>query len=146
MLDTHLFCLIGLGVFDGGSCGRYKPDRIRRRSDPTIRATTGRLRQNIQRRMRWRPHGLRLRFIIRNRGIDAEDHYPCQGVDGNCNPTRKNAKVATIDGYEDVPPYDEKALKKAVAHQPLSVAIEATGRAFQLYVTVIEKAPSFFVP
>ncbi|CAL5366891.1 unnamed protein product [Camellia sinensis] len=47
----------------------------------------------------------------------------------------KNAKVATIDGYEDVPPYDEKALKKAVAHQPLSVAIEATGRAFQLYVT-----------
>ncbi|CAL5369462.1 unnamed protein product [Camellia sinensis] len=47
----------------------------------------------------------------------------------------KNAKVATIDGYEDVPPYDDKALKKAVAHQPLSVAIEATGRAFQLYVT-----------
>ncbi|KAI8032747.1 Cysteine proteinase RD21A [Camellia lanceoleosa] len=48
---------------------------------------------------------------------------------------KKNAKVATIDGYEDVPPYDEKALKKAVAHQPLSVAIEATGSAFQLYLT-----------
>ncbi|PKI33379.1 hypothetical protein CRG98_046245, partial [Punica granatum] len=29
-----------------------------------------------------------------------------------------NAKVVTIDGYEDVPPFDERALKKAVAHQP----------------------------
>ena len=28
---------------------------------------------------------------------------------------------------------DEKALKKAVAHQPVSVAIEASGRALQLY-------------
>lgn len=47
-----------------------------------------------------------------------------------------NAKVVTIDGYEDVPPYDEKALKKAVAHQPVSVAIEAGGRSFQLYESV----------
>lgn len=41
-----------------------------------------------------------------------------------------------IDGYEDVPPYDENALKKAVAHQPVSVAIEASGRALQLYQSV----------
>lgn len=41
--------------------------------------------------------------------------------------------MVSIDGYEDVIPYDEKALKKAVAHQPVSVAIEAGGRAFQLY-------------
>ncbi|OMO56604.1 hypothetical protein CCACVL1_26423 [Corchorus capsularis] len=45
----------------------------------------------------------------------------------------KNAKVVTIDGYEDVIPFDEMSLKKAVAHQPVSVAIEAGGRAFQLY-------------
>ena len=41
-----------------------------------------------------------------------------------------------IDGYEDVPPYAENALKKAVAHQPVSVAIEASGRALQLYQSV----------
>lgn len=42
----------------------------------------------------------------------------------------------TINGYEDVPQNDEKSLKKAVAHQPVSVAIEAGGRAFQLYESV----------
>ena len=42
----------------------------------------------------------------------------------------------SIDGYEDVPPNNEKALKKAVAHQPVSVAIEASGRALQLYESV----------
>lgn len=47
-----------------------------------------------------------------------------------------NSKVVTIDGYEDVPSLDEKALKKAVARQPVSVAIEASGRAFQLYESV----------
>lgn len=41
-----------------------------------------------------------------------------------------------IDGYEDVPANDEKALQKAVANQPVSVAIEAGGREFQLYKSV----------
>ncbi|KAL2326632.1 hypothetical protein Fmac_025690 [Flemingia macrophylla] len=45
----------------------------------------------------------------------------------------KNARVVTIDGYEDVPQNDEKSLMKAVANQPISVAIEAGGREFQLY-------------
>ncbi|KAL2522584.1 Cysteine proteinase RD21a [Forsythia ovata] len=72
-------------------------------------------------------------FIIANGGMDTEDDYPYRGVDGRCDPTRKNAKVVSIDGYEDVPPQNEKALQKAVVHQPVSVAIEASGRAFQLY-------------
>ena len=41
-----------------------------------------------------------------------------------------------IDGYEDVPSNNENALKKAVSHQPVSVAIEASGRALQLYQSV----------
>lgn len=72
-------------------------------------------------------------FIIQNGGIDTEKHYPYLGVDSTCDLSRKNSKVVSIDGYEDVSPYDEKSLKKAVAHQPVSVAIEAGGRPFQLY-------------
>ncbi|CAE5959534.1 unnamed protein product [Arabidopsis arenosa] len=72
-------------------------------------------------------------FIIKNGGIDTDKDYPYKGVDGTCDQIRKNAKVVTIDSYEDVPTYSEDSLKKAVAHQPVSVAIEAGGRAFQLY-------------
>lgn len=49
---------------------------------------------------------------------------------------QKNARVVTIDDYEDVPQNNEKALQKAVANQPISVAIEGGGRAFQLYDSV----------
>ncbi|KAK9713562.1 hypothetical protein RND81_06G035400 [Saponaria officinalis] len=73
------------------------------------------------------------KFIIQNGGLDTEADYPYKGVDGQCDLSRKNNKVVTIDGYEDVIPYSERALKKAVAHQPVSVAIEAGGRALQLY-------------
>lgn len=52
------------------------------------------------------------------------------------SPMQKNAHVVTIDGYEDVPQNDEKSLQKAVASQPVSVAIEAGGMAFQLYKSV----------
>lgn len=72
-------------------------------------------------------------FIIKNGGIDTEEDYPYKAVDGKCDLSRKNARVVSIDGYEDVPTNDEKSLKKAVANQPVSVAIEAGGRAFQLY-------------
>ncbi|KAJ6832310.1 oryzain alpha chain-like [Iris pallida] len=72
-------------------------------------------------------------FIINNGGIDTEEDYPYKATDGRCDPLRKNAKVVSIDAYEDVPEEDEQALKKAVAHQPVSVAIEAGGRVFQLY-------------
>ncbi|XP_055826758.1 zingipain-2-like isoform X2 [Solanum dulcamara] len=70
-------------------------------------------------------------FIISNGGIDTETHYPYKGIDHKCDLVR-NAKVVSIDDYEDVPA-NEKALQKAVVHQPISVAIEASGRAFQLY-------------
>ncbi|KAK4754103.1 hypothetical protein SAY87_002207 [Trapa incisa] len=73
------------------------------------------------------------RFIIKNGGLDSERDYPYKGVNARCDRSKVNSKVVSIDGYEDVPPSDEKALKKAVAHQPVSVAIEASGRSFQLY-------------
>lgn len=49
---------------------------------------------------------------------------------------QKNAKVVAIDDYEDVPVNNEQALQKAVANQPVSVAIEGGGRAFQFYESV----------
>lgn len=42
-------------------------------------------------------------------------------------------EVVKIDGYHDVPENDEQSLLKALAHQPLSVAIEASDRDFQFY-------------
>ena len=41
--------------------------------------------------------------------------------------------VVKINGYHDVPENDELSLLKALAHQPLSVAIEASDRDFQFY-------------
>ena len=55
---------------------------------------------------------------------------------------QKNAKVVSIDDFEDVPVNDEKALQKAVANQPVSVAIEGGGREFQLYDSVWLKSQS----
>ena len=54
---------------------------------------------------------------------------------------QKNARVVSIDSYEDVPVNDETALKKAVANQPVSVAIEGGGRNFQLYNSVRNFSP-----
>ncbi|XP_078151117.1 oryzain alpha chain-like [Carex rostrata] len=72
-------------------------------------------------------------FIIKNEGIDTEEDYPYTGYDNRCDANRKNAKVVTIDDYEDVPINSEASLQKAVAGQPVAVAIEGGGRAFQLY-------------
>ncbi|XP_077233441.1 senescence-specific cysteine protease SAG39-like [Tasmannia lanceolata] len=70
-------------------------------------------------------------FIQQNQGLTTEANYPYKGVDGTCN--TKKAPAAKINGYEDVPANREKALLKAVASQPISVAIDASGNAFQFY-------------
>ena len=46
-------------------------------------------------------------------------------------------EVVNISGYQDVPQNDEESLLKALAHQPLSVAIDASDRDFQFYSGVI---------
>nr|XP_043639044.1 zingipain-2-like [Erigeron canadensis] len=81
-------------------------------------------------------------YIMSTGGIDTESDYPYKGVGDVCDPIRStNAKVVSIDGYEDVPQMNEKALMKAVAHQPVSVGIEASGKAFQLYESGVYTAP-----
>jgi KDEL-tailed cysteine endopeptidase len=53
-------------------------------------------------------------------------------MNGLCNERLRKRRVVTIDSYEDVPENDEASLKKAAAHQPVSVAIEADQKAFQV--------------
>ncbi|EOA14505.1 hypothetical protein CARUB_v10027725mg [Capsella rubella] len=66
-------------------------------------------------------------------GLTTESNYPYKGEDATCNSKKTSPKATTITGYEDVPANDESALMKAVAHQPVSVAIEGGGFAFQFY-------------
>ncbi|GLT54667.1 hypothetical protein SLA2020_278490 [Shorea laevis] len=72
-------------------------------------------------------------FIQQNHGLASEASYPYIGVDGTCNANKEASHVATINGFEDVPANNEEALLKAVAHQPVSVAIDAGGSDFQFY-------------
>ena len=72
-------------------------------------------------------------FIIQNGGIATEANYPYQGADGTCNTKEEASHAAKIKGYEIVPANSENAFLKAVANQPVSVSIEASGSAFQFY-------------
>lgn len=74
-------------------------------------------------------------FIIKNKGIASESTYPYKAADGSCNTKEEASHAATIKGYEKVPANSEDALQKAVANQPVSVSIDASGMAFQFYST-----------
>ncbi|CAI9279577.1 unnamed protein product [Lactuca saligna] len=72
-------------------------------------------------------------FIVKNKGINTEVAYPYQAADGTCNTKEEAVHAATITGYEKVPANSESALLQAVANQPISVAIDASGMGFQFY-------------
>ncbi|XP_023756136.1 vignain [Lactuca sativa] len=72
-------------------------------------------------------------YIKKIGGLTKEDNYPYMALDGRCNSKKENTPVVSIDGHEDVPKNNEKALMKAVANQPVSVAIDAGEQDFQFY-------------
>ncbi|OMO60886.1 hypothetical protein COLO4_33690 [Corchorus olitorius] len=72
-------------------------------------------------------------FIQKNKGLTTESNYPYTGADGKCNTNKEANHAASINGHEDVPANSESALQKAVANQPVSVAIDAGGFQFQFY-------------
>ncbi|CAM0907964.1 unnamed protein product [Alopecurus aequalis] len=72
-------------------------------------------------------------FIIENGGLTTESNYPYTGTDGSCNSNRVSNSAASIKGYEDVPKNDEASLQKAVAAQPVSVALDGGDSLFQFY-------------
>ncbi|VFQ94298.1 unnamed protein product [Cuscuta campestris] len=71
------------------------------------------------------------KFIVKNKGLATEADYPYTGRNGTC--TTAASAAAKIRGYEDVPADNETALLHAAAHQPVSVGIDASGKAFQFY-------------
>lgn len=73
------------------------------------------------------------RFIVDNNGLHKEDDYPYIMEEGSCEAKKGEMDVVTIDGHRDVPQNDEASLLKALAHQPVSVGIDASGRDFQFY-------------
>ena len=99
-------------------------------------------------------------FIMKNGGLTSEDNYPYTAADGSCNAIKvqnfcvismfmhlrmpnlfcfvlqDDDQAVSIDGHEDVPVNDEDALMKAVANQPVSVAIDAGSSDFQFYSKV----------
>ncbi|CAH9124548.1 unnamed protein product [Cuscuta epithymum] len=72
-------------------------------------------------------------YIIKNKGLTDTHNYPYIAKNGTCNKLKKSRIAAKIAGYERVPANNEVALLKAVANQPVSVGVEAGGRAFQFY-------------
>lgn len=66
-------------------------------------------------------------YIMDNGGLDTEQDYGYWGFGLMCNHLKEKRSAVTIDGFEDVPENDEAALKQAVAMQPVSVAICASG-------------------
>ncbi|XP_047322200.1 cysteine protease XCP1-like [Impatiens glandulifera] len=72
-------------------------------------------------------------YIIDNGGLHKEEDYPYLMEEGTCEGKKEELEVVTITGYQDVPHNNESSLLKALANQPLSVAIEASSRDFQFY-------------
>merc|ERR550514_133204 len=73
------------------------------------------------------------KYIIKNGGLDTEEDYPYEGRDGTCSKTKAAKHVVAITGYKDVPQNEEAQLASAVEKGPVSVAIEADQRGFQMY-------------
>ncbi|CAM8954384.1 unnamed protein product [Rhodiola kirilowii] len=72
-------------------------------------------------------------FIINKGGLPTESSYPYAAKQNKCHKKKAAKHAVSISGFEIVPKNDEKSLKAAVAHQPVSVGIDADGYLFQLY-------------
>ncbi len=69
-------------------------------------------------------------YIIDNNGSCSENEYPYVEREEQCKDCNN---VVTISNYTDIERNDEKILKRAVSHQPVSVAIQANTPSFQQY-------------
>jgi len=83
-----------------------------------------------------------LEHVINNGGVDTEESYPYEAVQGECRFDVNNVG-ATIDEAYRVNSGDEKDLQRALAfYGPVSVCIDATHYSFQLYESGIYREPA----
>jgi len=78
------------------------------------------------------------KYVISN-GICLDNNYSYTAQQGMCQNTTCGKKIY-IDGYYNVP-QSEDQLKKALTRQPISVAIQANKRSFQLYKSGVYDDP-----
>ncbi|KAH7276604.1 hypothetical protein KP509_39G014200 [Ceratopteris richardii] len=71
-------------------------------------------------------------FVVNNGGLETEEHYPYEAVQGDCRTRASLQGPVSIDSYVEVPT-EEEAILRAVAQQPVSVGIDAGQRDFQFY-------------
>ena len=72
---------------------------------------------------------LAFKYAIQN-GICSEEEYPYTAEEGQCQDCKN---VVNITSFQDITSNNEKALKRVVSQQPVSVAIQANTRSFQMY-------------
>lgn len=70
-------------------------------------------------------------FVKKNHGLTSDKNYPYRAKKGTCSGIKSYSFVATITGHHCIPKNNERALLKAVANRPVSVAID--GSQFQFY-------------
>ena len=81
---------------------------------------------------------LAFQYIIDN-GLCSNLSYPYIAEDGQCEKDCKS--LVQISNYSDIIKNNEEILKYAVQHQPISVAIQANKRSFQMYKSGIYSDP-----
>ncbi|KAM0901893.1 hypothetical protein ACQ4PT_019656 [Festuca glaucescens] len=72
------------------------------------------------------------RHIVHSGGLTTEEAYSYEAKQGKCRSSGKQT-AATISGYQYVPPRNETALLLAVAHQPVTIALDGKNRAFRFF-------------
>lgn len=75
-------------------------------------------------------------WIHKNGGLCTESDYPYTsgtGNEGTCKTTCSLVKGSQIVSFVDVPPSNDNEMMTALVKQPVSIAIEADTRDFQLY-------------
>ncbi|XP_052786971.1 procathepsin L-like [Mya arenaria] len=80
-------------------------------------------------------------YVISNKGIDTEMSYPYEPKNGPCKFEQSNVGATEVSCM-DIEHESESNLQKAVAMEgPISVAIDAGHRSFQLYKRGVYKEP-----
>jgi len=72
-------------------------------------------------------------FYVKDHGITTEQKYAYHGTKSTCKYNEENDKVWQISDCVEVKEDSEEALRKAIAKNPVSVAIQANQIGFQLY-------------